>query len=277
MRSVSIKDIIEYISASVIIIIELFIILSFYQLVVVQAQSLKSYQIFVQSLYADRLHYCTYSATGNPYYLFYLPDNKTIYENKEKIDKCYSSLKGNFAVTVSNESTDKKVEVEFWSLESEIRPFFFLLSLNNISYYYFYTPINIEYNSLEYGARYVHYIINNTSLNIFERNKNLSEKLITEIFEILKKYKENITESIFNFEKLLSSMENIYIEGFTQYNLYTLQSIEALPVFVTNYENNHLMFLYPLGIGNIYNAKKMKMECDVLSGSVKNCKLEEIR
>lgn len=96
MRSFSLKDIVEYIIGAVIIIAALLFILIYYAMNLTESFSQQSYQIFVNTLLLNRLQYCLYEATGNPYYLFYAPNISVLYQYDNQISQCYTVLQGSF-------------------------------------------------------------------------------------------------------------------------------------------------------------------------------------
>lgn len=73
MKSFGLYSILEYILSTVLILVEVLILANYYYSHLESEMNFSQYTFFMNELYFERFLYCLYKATGNPYYLFYIP------------------------------------------------------------------------------------------------------------------------------------------------------------------------------------------------------------
>jgi hypothetical protein len=285
MRSLSLKDIIEYIAAAVVIIFAFFIIAILYALFNVESYSEYTYQQFTNSLLIDRLNYCLYEDTGNPLLLFYAPNpniiiNINTYNNIYQ--QCFMNISGTFyyLINVSNQSSE--VIFTYLNFSYDDYVYFFFYNINNISYSYYYDPYGLAYeNNIDVNPYYVAYNIYNINYT-YENLPSLNQFLINYFYNY-SYYIYNETEYMYqnyqfiNYDKILNFIENEGGGGGSGYysEIY-IQPIASYYITLPEYDSGEPIIVSLYGVGNLSMNGIYDETCNTVAGgqiNISSCQI----
>jgi len=109
MKGISISEVLMYVIAVVIIVGLTFYFAFFLNVSASASMSSETYLLFLNSLYLNRINYCTYLATNDPNYLFYFVrdmDISNIEGLSDYIKYCFSRVVENVSIPEGNYSVD---------------------------------------------------------------------------------------------------------------------------------------------------------------------------
>lgn len=131
-KSLSFTDIVLYL-------ISVFVILgvSMYLSVFFQTENqvffdMTSYSLFLNTIYKNRLYYCLYKETKDPYILFYLPEKiEKINSYSSLLEKCYTVVGTSISELVENKSEKDTIILKYNTRNIAEIPIFVFLDLKN--------------------------------------------------------------------------------------------------------------------------------------------------
>ncbi|MGC9132915.1 MAG: hypothetical protein ACP5GJ_00715 [Nanopusillaceae archaeon] len=284
MKGLSLKDIIEYIVSAVIIIIYTLLILFFYGIYETESYSLQSYEIFTEALLVDRLNYCLYQYTGNPYYLFYSPTNSTLYEYWDNLSNCYMNLSGYFEIPVENysnadcSSAGIKINnnivsceaIEYANISYKSVPYFIFYNLNDLTKsYVFFKNVTFLF---EYpiGYRILPHAVENSLITKYvtppmQININSNLNLYNTLSEYIYQSSSYLNDLLYNITTENNTFQDLYSDCFSEnYRYgYFIFPVYTGSVFEANYNGE------PIVIG-LYNFGRATSELYNLTCGVTN-------
>jgi hypothetical protein len=285
MRSLSLKDIIEYIAAAVVIIFSFFIIAILYALFNIESYSEYTYQQFTNSLLIDRLNYCLYEDTGNPLLLFYAP-NPNIISEYNIYQQCFMNLSGTFYYLINKVNQSSEVIYTYLNLSYDDYIYFFFYNINNISYSYYYDPYGLAVeNNINVNPYYVAYNIHNIDY-IYEGLPSLDQFLINYFYKYsLYIYKEiehaYQTYKIINIDEkeLNLILHTLLIGGIVNYDVTYIQPITSYYITLPEYDSGEPIIVSLYGVGNLYMNGIYNETCNTIAGgqiNVSSCQTTEL-
>jgi hypothetical protein len=283
MRSLSLKDIIEYIAAAVVIIFAFFIIAILYALFNVESYSEYAYQQFTNSLLIDRLNYCLYEDTENPLLLFYAP-NLNIISEYNIYQQCFMNLSGTFyyLINVSNQSSE--VIFTYLNLSYDDYVYFFFYNINNIGHSYSYDPYGLAVeNNIYVNPYYVAYNIYNVDYT-YENLPSLNQFLINYFYNY-SSYIYNETEYMYqhyqftdienHINQILTTMAS---GGTVEYNEVYIQPIASYYITLPEYGSGEPIIVSLYGVGNLSMNGIYNETCNTVAGgqiNVSSCQITQ--
>ena len=282
MRSLSLKDIIEYIAAAVVIIFAFFIIAILYALFNIESYSEYTYQQFTNSLLIDRLNYCLYENTGNPLLLFYAPNQNIINEYNNTYQQCFMNISGTFYYFINQSNQSNEFIYTYLNFSYDDYIYFFFYNINNINYSYSYDPYNLSFenniNVIPYHVAYNIYNVNYT----YENLPSLNQFLINYFYNY-SSYIFNETEYIYQNYQIINNTEiltSIATEGTVYYNEVYIQPLVSYYITLPEYDSGEPIILSLYGLGNLYMNGIYNETCDIIAGgqiNISSCKITEIQ
>jgi hypothetical protein len=282
MRSLSLKDIIEYIAAAVVIIFAFFIIAILYALFNIESYSEYTYQQFTNSLLIDRLNYCLYENTGNPLLLFYAPNPNIINEYNNTYQQCFMNISGTFYYFTNESNQSNEVIYTYLNFSYDDYIYFFFYNINNINYSYSYDPYNLSFeNNISVNPYYVAYNIYNVSYT-YENLPSLNQFLINYFYNY-SSYIFNETEYMYQNYQFINNDEilnSIATEGTVYYTEVYIQPIASYYITLPEYDSGEPVIVSLYGVGNLYMNGIYNETCDIIAGgqiNISSCKITEIQ
>jgi len=282
MRSLSLKDIIEYIAAAVVIIFAFFVIAILYALFNIESYSQYTYQQFTNSLLIDRLNYCLYENTGNPLLLFYAPNQNIINEYNNTYQQCFMNISGTFYYFINQSNQSNEFIYTYLNFSYDDYIYFFFYNINNINYSYSYDPYNLSFenniNVIPYHVAYNIYNVNYT----YENLPSLNQFLINYFYNY-SSYIFNETEYIYQNYQIINNTEiltSIATEGTVYYNEVYIQPLVSYYITLPEYDSGEPIILSLYGLGNLYMNGIYNETCDIIAGgqiNISSCKITEIQ
>jgi hypothetical protein len=284
MRSLSLKDIIEYIAAAVVIIVTFFIIAILYALLNVESYSEYTYQQFTNSLLIDRLNYCLYEKTGNPLLLFYAPDPNII--NEYNIyQQCFMNISGTFYYFTNESNQSNKFIYTYLNFSYDDYIYFFFYNINNINYSYSYDPYNLSFeNSISVNPYYVAYNIYNVNYT-YEDLPSLNQFLINYFYNY-SLYIYNETQYMYQNYQIINNTEiyEAYVYAMSgeilYYNETYIQPIASYYITLPEYDNGEPVIVSLYGIGDLYMNGIYNETCNIIAGgqiNISSCKITKVQ
>jgi hypothetical protein len=289
MRSLSLKDIIEYIAAAVVIIFAFFVIAILYALFSVESYSEYTYQQFTNSLLIDRLNYCLYEDTGNPLLLFYAPNLNIIidinaYNNIYK--QCFMNVSGMFYYYINESNQSSKVIYTYLNLSYDDYVYFFFYDINNIGHSYYYDPYGLasKYN-IDVNPYYVAYNIHNIYYT-YEDLTSLNQFLINYFYKYsLYIYNETKymyqTYKFINIQgKLAKIFTTILSGGTVNYNEIYIQPITSYYITLPEYGSGEPIIVSLYGVGDLYMNGMYNETCNLIAGgqiNISSCQITQVQ
>ena len=282
MRSLSLKDIIEYIAAAVVIIFAFFIIAILYALFNIESYSEYTYQQFTNSLLIDRLNYCLYENTGNPLLLFYAPNPNIINEYNNTYQQCFMNISGTFYYFTNESNQSNEVIYTYLNFSYDDYIYFFFYNINNINYSYSYDPYNLSFeNNISVNPYYVAYNIYNVSYT-YENLPSLNQFLINYFYNY-SSYIFNETEYMYQNYQFINNDEilnSIATEGTVYYTEVYIQPIASYYITLPEYDSGEPVIVSLYGVGNLYMNGIYNETCDIIAGgqiNISSCKITQIK
>jgi len=282
MRSLSLKDIIEYIAAAVVIIFAFFVIAILYALFNIESYSEYLYQQFTNSLLIDRLNYCLYENTGNPLLLFYAPNPNIINEYNDTYQKCFMNISGTFYYFTNESNQSNEFTYTYLNFSYDDYIYFFFYNINNINNSYSYDPYNLsfEYN-INVNPNYVAYNIYNVNYT-YENLPSLNQFLINYFYNY-SLYIFNETEYAYQNYQIINNDEILNYtttEGTVYYNETYIQPLVSYYITLPEYDNGEPIILSLYGVGDLYMNGIYNETCNIFAGgqiNISSCNITKIQ
>jgi len=282
MRSLSLKDIIEYIAAAVVIIFAFFIVAILYALFNIESYSEYTYQQFTNSLLIDRLNYCLYEDTGNPLLLFYAPNPNIINEYNNVYQQCFMNISGTLDYFTNESNQSNKAIFTYLNFSYDDYIYFFFYDINNISNSYSYDPYNLSFeNNINVNPYYVAYNIYNISYT-YENLPSLNQFLINYFYNY-SLYIYNETEYMYQNYQFINNDEilnSISTYGTVYYTEVYIQPIASYYITLPEYDSGEPVIVSLYGVGNLYMNGIYNETCDIIAGgqiNISSCKITKIQ
>ena len=282
MRSLSLKDIIEYIAAAVVIIFSFFIIAILYALFNIESYSQYTYQQFMNSLLIDRLNYCLYENTGNPLLLFYAPNPNIINEYNNTYQQCFMNISGTLYYFINESNQSNKAIYTYLNFSYDDYIYFFFYNINNINYSYSYDPYNLSFeNNISVNPYYVAYNIYNVSYT-YENLPSLNQFLINYFYNY-SSYIFNETEYMYQNYQFINNDEilnSIATEGTVYYTEVYIQPIASYYITLPEYDSGEPIIASLYGVGNLLMNGIFNETCNIIAGgqiNISSCQITQIQ
>jgi len=286
MRSLSLKDIIEYIAAAVVIIFTFFVIAILYALLNVESYSQYTYQQFTNSLLIDRLNYCLYENTKNPLLLFYAPNPNIINEYNNTYQQCFMNISGTFYYFTNESNQSNKFIYTYLNFSYDDYIYFFFYNINNINYSYSYDPYNLSFeNNISVNPYYVAYNIYNVSYT-YEDLPSLNQFLINYFYNY-SLYIYNETENAYqnytflkNDEVYQIALSDLSGETYYYYDEIYIQPITSYYITLPEYDSGEPVIVSLYGVGYLYMNGIYNETCDIIAGgqiNISSCNITKIQ
>jgi hypothetical protein len=282
MRSLSLKDIIEYIAAAVVIIFAFFVIAILYALLSVESYSEYTYQQFTNSLLVDRLNYCLYEETRNPLLLFYAPNPNIINEYSDVYQQCFMNISGTLYYYLNQSNQSNKIIYTYLNFSYDDYIYFFFYNINNISYSYSYDPYGIAFeNNINVNPSYVAYNIYNINYK-YKDLPSLNQFLINYFYNY-SLYIYNETEYMYqnyqfiNNNEIQSSFAN---GGIGYYTEVYIQPITSYYITLPEYDSGEPIIVSLYGVGNLSMNGIYNETCNIIAGgqiNISSCKITQVQ
>jgi len=282
MRSLSLKDIIEYIAAAVVIIFAFFVIAILYALFNIESYSEYLYQQFTNSLLIDRLNYCLYEDTGNPLLLFYAPNPNIINEYNNIYQQCFMNVSGTFYYLINESNQSNEVIYTYLNFSYDDYIYFFFYNINNIGYSYFYDPYGLAFeNNINVNPYYVAYNIYNISYT-YENLPSLNQFLINYFYNY-SLYIYNETLYMYQNYEIINNTEIYNSAGYggtLYYNEVYIQPIVSYYITLPEYDSGDLIIISLYGVGYLYMNGLYNETCNIIAGgqiNISSCKITKVQ
>jgi hypothetical protein len=282
MRSLSLKDIIEYIAAAVVIIFAFFVIAILYALFNIESYSEYTYQQFTNSLLIDRLNYCLYENTGNPLLLFYAPNQNIINEYNDTYQQCFMNISGTFYYFTNESNQSNKFTYTYINFSYDDYIYFFFYNINNINYSYSYDPYNFsfEYN-VSVNPYYVAYNIYNVNYT-YDDLPSLNQFLINYFYNY-SSYIYNETLYMYQNYEIINNTEIYNSAGYggtLYYNEVYIQPIVSYYITLPEYDSGDPIIISLYGVGYLYMNGIYNETCNIIAGgqiNISSCKITKVQ
>jgi hypothetical protein len=282
MRSLSLKDIIEYIAAAVVIIFSFFIIAILYALFNIESYSEYTYQQFTNSLLIDRLNYCLYENTGNPLLLFYAPNPNIINEYNNTYQQCFMNISGTLYYFINESNQSNKAIYTYLNFSYDDYIYFFFYNINNINNSYSYDPYNLSFeNNINVNPYYVAYNIYNVSYT-YENLPFLNQFLINYFYNY-SLYIFNETEYMYQNYQFINNTEIYDSAGYGANFYYTevyIQPIASYYITLPEYDSGEPIIVSLYGVGNLSMNGIYNETCNIIAGgqiNISSCQITQIQ
>ena len=282
MRSLSLKDIIEYIAAAVVIIFAFFVIAILYALFNIESYSEYTYQQFTNSLLIDRLNYCLYEDTGNPLLLFYAPNPNIINEYNNVYQQCFMNISGTLDYFTNESNQSNEVIYTYLNFSYDDYIYFFFYDINNISNSYSYDPYNLSFeNDINVNPYYVAYNIYNVDYT-YENLPSLNQFLINYFYNY-SLYIYNETEYMYQNYQFINNTEilnSTATYGTVYYTEVYIQPIASYYITLPEYDSGEPVIVSLYGVGNLYMNGIYNETCNIIAGgqiNISSCKITQIQ
>jgi len=283
MRSLSLKDIIEYIAAAVVIIFAFFVIAILYALFNIESYSEYTYQQFTNSLLIDRLNYCLYENTKNPLLLFYAPNQNIINKYNDTYQQCFMNISGTFYYFTNQSNQSNKFIYTYLNFSYDDYIYFFFYNINNINNSYSYDPYNLsfEYN-VSVNPYYVAYNINNVNYTYDLSLPSLNQFLINYFYNY-SFYIYNETQYMYQNYEIINNAEIYNSAGYggtLYYNEVYIQPIVSYYITLPEYDSGEPVIVSLYGVGYLYMNGIYNETCDIFAGgqiNISSCKVTKVK
>ena len=282
MRSLSLKDIIEYIAAAVVIIFAFFVVAILYELFNIESYSEYTYQQFTNSLLIDRLNYCLYENTGNPLLLFYAPNPNIINEYNNSYQQCFMNISGTLYYFTNESNQSNEVIYNYLNFSYDDYIYFFLYNINNINNSFSYDPYNLSFeNNISVNPYYVAYNIYNIS-DTYENLPYLNQFLINYFYNY-SSYIFNETEYMYQNYQIINNDEilnSIATEGTIYYYEVYVQPLVSYYITLPEYDSGEPIIVSLYGVGDLYMNGIYNETCDIIAGgqiNISSCNITKIQ
>jgi hypothetical protein len=281
MRSLSLKDIIEYIAAAVIIIFAFFIVAILYAFFNIESYSEYTYQQFTNSLLIDRLNYCLYENTGNPLLLFYAPNLQIIDEYNNIYQQCFMNVSGTLYYYINQSNQSNQVNYTYLDFSYDDYIYFFFYDINNINNSYSYDPYNLSFeNNISVNPNYVAYNINNVSYTYDGSLASLDQFLINYFYNY-SLYIFNETKNAYENYEIINNtaIYYAYVDG-DYYNEIYIQPIASYYITLPEYDSGEPVIVSLYGVGNLYMNGIYNETCNTIAGgqiNISSCHITKVQ
>jgi hypothetical protein len=279
MRSLSLKDIIEYIIAAVVIIFAFFVIAVLYALLNIESYSEYTYQQFTNSLLIDRLNYCLYEDTGDPFLLFYAPNPNIINEYNDVYQQCFMNVSGTFYYYINESNQSNEVIYTYLNFSYDDYVYFFFYDINNISNSYYYDPYGLaSENNINVNPYQVAYNIYNIDYT-YEDLTSLNQFLINYFYNY-SLYIYNETEYMYQTYKFINNNEIQNSGGNGYYTEVYIQPIASYYIILPEYDSGEPIVASLYGVGNLSMNGIYNETCDLIAGgqiNISSCQITQVQ
>jgi len=281
MRSLSLKDIIEYIAAAVIIIFTFFIVAILYAFFNIESYSEYTYQQFTNSLLIDRLNYCLYENTGNPLLLFYAPNLQIINEYNNTYQQCFMNVSGTLYYYINQSNQSNQVNYTYLNFSYDDYIYFFFYDINNINNSYFYDPYNLSFeNNISVNPNYVAYNTNNVSYTYDGSLASLNQFLINYFYNY-SLYIFNETKNAYENYQIINNtaIYNAYADGAYYTEVY-IQPLASYYITLPEYDSGEPVIVSLYGVGNLYMIGIYNVTCNTIAGgqiNISSCHIIKVQ
>jgi hypothetical protein len=282
MRALSLKDIIEYIAAAVIIIFAFFVIAILYAFFNIESYSQYMYQQFTNSLLIDRLNYCLYESTKNPFLLFYAPNVNIINKYNDTYQKCFMNISGTFYYFINQSNESGKLKYTYLNFSYNDYIYFFFYNINNINKSYSYDPYNLSFkyniSVISYKVAYNIYNVNYT----YDRNLPALNQFLINYFNNYSLYIYNETKNTYQNYEIINNAKIIYLIGYGSfyYDEVYIHPLLSYYIVLPEYNSGEPVIISLYGVGYLYMNGIYNMTCDMIAGgqiNISSCKVTRIQ
>ena len=282
MRALSLTDIIEYIAAAVVIIFAFFIIAIFYAFFNIESYSQYMFQQFTNSLLIDRLNYCLYESTKNPFLLFYAPNVNIINKYNDTYQKCFMNISGTFYYFINQSNESGKLKYTYLNFSYNDYIYFFFYNINNINKSYSYDPYNLSFkyniSVISYKVAYNIYNVNYT----YDRNLPALNQFLINYFNNYSLYIYNETKNTYQNYEIINNAKIIYLIGYGSfyYDEVYIHPLVSYYIVLPEYNSGEPVIIFLYGVGYLYMNGIYNMTCDMIAGgqiNISSCKATKIQ
>ncbi|MFZ8855617.1 MAG: hypothetical protein ACO2OX_00235 [Candidatus Nanopusillus sp.] len=282
MRALSLKDVIEYIAAAVIIIFAFFVIAILYAFFNIESYSQYMYQQFTNSLLIDRLNYCLYESTKNPFLLFYAPNVNIINKYNDTYQKCFMNISGTFYYFINQSNESGKLKYTYLNFSYNDYIYFFFYNINNINKSYSYDPYNLSFkyniSVISYKVAYNIYNVNYT----YDRNLPALNQFLINYFNNYSLYIYNETKNTYQNYEIINNAKIIYLIGYGSfyYDEVYIHPLLSYYIVLPEYNSGEPVIISLYGVGYLYMNGIYNMTCDMIAGgqiNISSCKVTRIQ
>lgn len=282
MRALSLKDIIEYIAAAVIIIFAFFVIAILYAFFNIESYSQYMYQQFTNSLLIDRLNYCLYESTKNPFLLFYAPNVNIINKYNDTYQKCFMNISGTFYYFINQSNESGKLKYTYLNFSYNDYIYFFFYNINNINKSYSYDPYNLSFkyniSVISYKVAYNIYNVNYT----YDRDLPALNQFLINYFNNYSLYIYNETKNTYQNYEIINNAKIIYLIGYGSfyYDEVYIHPLLSYYIVLPEYNSGEPVIISLYGVGYLYMNGIYNMTCDMIAGgqiNISSCKVTRIQ
>jgi hypothetical protein len=282
MRALSLKDIIEYIAAAVIIIFAFFVIALLYAFFNIESFSQYMFQQFTNSLLIDRLNYCLYESMKNPFLLFYAPNMNIINKHNDTYQKCFMNISGTFYYFINQTNESNKLKYTYLNFSYNDYIYFFFYNINNINKSYSYDPYNLSFkyniSVISYKVAYNIYNVNYT----YDRNLPALNQFLINYFNNYSLYIYNETKNTYQNYEIINNAKIIYLIGYGSfyYDEVYIHPLLSYYIVLPEYNSGEPVIISLYGVGYLYMNGIYNMTCDMIAGgqiNISSCKVTRIQ
>jgi hypothetical protein len=282
MRALSLKDIIEYIAAAVIIIFAFFVIAILYAFFNIESYSQYMFQQFTNSLLIDRLNYCLYESTKNPFLLFYAPNVNIINKYNDTYQKCFMNMSGTFYYFINQTNESNKLIYKYLNFSYNSYVYFFFYNINNINKSYSYDPYNL---SFKYNISVVPYKVAYNIYNVnYTYNGNLPalNQFFLNYFHNYSLYIYNETKNAYQNYEIINNAKIIDLSGYGSfyYDEVYIHPLVSYYIVLPEYNSGEPVIVSLYGVGYLYMNGIYNMTCNMIAGgqiNISSCKATKIQ
>ena len=282
MRALSLKDIIEYIAAAVIIIFAFFVIALLYAFFNIESYSQYMFQQFTNSLLIDRLNYCLYESTKNPFLLFYAPNVNIINKYNDTYQKCFMNISGTFYYFINQTNESNKLKYTYLNFSYNSYVYFFFYNINNINKSYSYDPYNLSFkyniSVIPYKVAYNIYNVNYT----YNGNLPALNQFFLNYFHNYSLYIYNETKNAYQNYEIINNAKIIDLSGYGNfyYDEVYIHPLVSYYIVLPEYNSGEPVIVSLYGVGYLYMNGIYNMTCNMIAGgqiNISSCKVTGIR
>jgi hypothetical protein len=282
MRALSLKDIIEYIAAAVIIIFAFFVIAILYAFFNIESYSQYMFQQFTNSLLIDRLNYCLYESTKNPFLLFYAPNVNIINKYNDTYQKCFMNMSGTFYYFINQTNESNKLIHKYLNFSYNSYVYFFFYNINNINKSYSYDPYNL---SFKYNISVVPYKVAYNIYNVnYTYNGNLPalNQFFLNYFHNYSLYIYNETKNAYQNYEIINNAKIVDLSGYGSfyYDEVYIHPLVSYYIVLPEYNSGEPVIVSLYGVGYLYMNGIYNMTCNMIAGgqiNISSCKVTRIQ
>jgi hypothetical protein len=282
MRALSLKDIIEYIAAAVVIIFVFFVIALLYAFFNIESYSQYMFQQFTNSLLIDRLNYCLYESTKNPFLLFYAPNVNIINKYNDTYQKCFMNISGTFYYFINQTNESNKLIYTYLNFSYNSYIYFFFYNINNINKSYSYDPYNLSFkyniSVIPYNVAYNIYNVNYT----YNGNLPALNQFLLNYFHNYSLYIYNETKNAYQNYEIINNAKIVDLSGYGSfyYDEVYIHPLVSYYIVLPEYNSGEPVIVSLYGVGYLYMNGIYNMTCNMIAGgqiNISSCKVTRIQ